>query len=587
MRSLRTFACAFLFLVLPLGSQAQNVKWFEVKSGNFLLFTDTSEAKGRRLLTDLEQRLAAFQVALGTVPKRQFPVEVFLFKLGDDFVASAPAGAGIDSYSSAYFLKGPDRFFVAAQDKSPDDIANDVGHALGHMFFDRTVMWHPFWLEEGVAEYFRRIGRNPENKKLLPDDRFSAGDLLTIVPSATYKDSDPAGPFRIQSYRLLQIVLNEHATEFRSYLRALKTEDGRDAKLAVDGNAVTDRLNQYTETRIPIGTGMPDIQSKEVLASSVSVHRGDLLVAARQTAQAARWYEGNTEEARVARAILGRIVSGKEAAPLMDRAVQDFPNNGLLQFHFGSIESPDEKTVELQVQALERAVPLLPLMGRADAELARVMTLSGRAEGALPLLDRALALEPEYADRFYLLRAQALIALRRLDESAQASRMAAALPHADRATATLYDQQNALVDKAIQDVLSAAEQLQVEQLLATVQDEAARREPPKPPPPPPPTVRVGRIDYQFEATNPVDVLVPVFPDYPDALVRSGKTGKITLQLSVGVDGHVTRAVVSASEIPDMNMDTLTAVGKWTFKPYLRAGQPAAFTIKLIFQYSIQ
>src|SRR5213078_4097147 len=98
MRSLRTFGYAFLLLVLPLRSQAQNVKWYEVKSSNFLLFTDSSEAKGRRLLTDLELRLTAFQAVFGTVPKRQFPVEVFLFRQGDDFVASAPAGAGIDSY---------------------------------------------------------------------------------------------------------------------------------------------------------------------------------------------------------------------------------------------------------------------------------------------------------------------------------------------------------------------------------------------------------------------------------------------------------------------------------------------------------
>jgi outer membrane biosynthesis protein TonB len=37
----------------------------------------------------------------------------------------------------------------------------------------------------------------------------------------------------------------------------------------------------------------------------------------------------------------------------------------------------------------------------------------------------------------------------------------------------------------------------------------------------------------------------------------------------------------------MNMDTIAAVKKWTFKPLTRAGQPIAFNIKLTFNYSIQ
>jgi hypothetical protein len=30
---------------------------------------------------------------------------------------------------NAYLLTGPDRVFIIAKDKSPEDIANDVGHA--------------------------------------------------------------------------------------------------------------------------------------------------------------------------------------------------------------------------------------------------------------------------------------------------------------------------------------------------------------------------------------------------------------------------------------------------------------------------
>jgi len=588
MHPVRTIACAFLFLVLPLRSQAENVRWFEVKSGNFLLYTDASEAKGRRLVTDLEQRVSAFQAAFGSVPKRQFPIEILLFDHVEDFLASAPSGNGIDLYTSAFFLKGPDRMFVVAHDKSPDDIANDIGHALGHVFLDRMVLWHPFWLEEGAAEYFRKVGRSPDSKRILPEDRLRAGDILKIVPSATFKDSDPAGPFRIQAYRLLRIVLDEHAAELRSYIGSIKTETGRDAILTIDETAATDRLSPFTDTRIAAGAAVPDIQVREVLGSSVSIHRGDVLAAARQTIPAGQWYEGETDEARASRAILVKTASGPEAEPVLERAARDFPGHGLVQFHFGSIESQDDKVLTLQIEALERTVRLLPTMGRAHAELARVLTLKGRAEEGLPLLDRALTLEPESADRIYQLRAEALLALRRFGEAARIARIAAALPHGDRAAGAIYDQQVALIEKKILDISTAAERLQVEELRMSVQAEAARREPPKPPPPPPPApARSGQIEYQFEATNPVEILNPVLPDYSDSLVKNGKFGSITLQLNIDIDGHVTTAAVTDSQIPEMNAAAVAAARKWTFRPVIRAGKPVAFAIKLVFQFSIR
>jgi len=591
MHPFRTFACALLFLIYPMSSQAQNVRWFEVSSANFLLFTDTSDAKGRRLVTDLEQRLASFQSAFGVVPKRQFPIEILLLKHGEDFLASAPPvtppDPAIDTYNSAYILKGADRIFVVAQDNSPDDIVNEVGHELGHLFLDRTVLWRPFWLEEGAAEYFRKVGRNPDNKRIVAADRIPADDLLSIVPSGTYKDSDPAGPFRIQSYRFLRIVLDENRAELRAYLNALRTEVGSDARLSIDERKATEQLNQFVDTRIAPSAATVDIQSREVSAASVSVLRGDVMAAARQFIQASTWYEGDSVDARAARAILGKLTNGAEAIPQLSRAAGDFPDHGLVQYHFGSLESQDQMVVARQIAALERAVRLLPLMGRAHAELARVLTLAGRGNEGLPMLERAISLEPEYADRFYILRAEALISLRRFDEAYKTAKMASAFPHTDRAASAIYNQKVAMLDQKIQDIRIAAEKLQVDQLLETVAAEATRREPVKPPPPPPEPVRAGRIDYQYEATNPVEILKQTLPEYADPLVKSGKAGKVTMQVNVGLDGLVSNATITESQIPEMNAATIAAVKKWTFKPFIRAGQPAAFNIRLIFQFSIQ
>src|SRR5438309_3971864 len=184
----RVIALALLFFAARVPFvHAKDAKWFEFSSEHFLLFTDTNEAKGRRLISDFENRVAAFSQAFGKVPPRQFPIEVFLFNNEQDFIEALPHAKGEEELrKAAYLLRGPDRTFIVAKDKSPDDIANDVGHALGHVLFERYVLWRSFWLAEGAAEYVRKIGRSPDTKKISDEESFTAADLVTIVPSSNY-----------------------------------------------------------------------------------------------------------------------------------------------------------------------------------------------------------------------------------------------------------------------------------------------------------------------------------------------------------------------------------------------------------------
>src|SRR5262245_1899831 len=84
-----------LFVLASAGSSlAKDVKWFEVSSDHFLLFTDAGEMKGRRLVSDFENRVAAFSQAFGKVPSRQFAIEIFLFNEEQDFIEALPRVQG-------------------------------------------------------------------------------------------------------------------------------------------------------------------------------------------------------------------------------------------------------------------------------------------------------------------------------------------------------------------------------------------------------------------------------------------------------------------------------------------------------------
>ena len=162
---------------------------------------------------------------------------------------------------SAYLVRGPDRLFIVTKDKSPDDIANDVGHALGHALFERYVMWRPFWLAEGAAEYVRKIGRSPDTKKISEEDGFTATDLVTIVPSSNYNDNEPGGAFRAQSYRLLRILLEEKPDLLQEYIQELRTEAEATPKIKIDTDAVDARLKSYVETLVKPPSVSPAIKS--------------------------------------------------------------------------------------------------------------------------------------------------------------------------------------------------------------------------------------------------------------------------------------------------------------------------------------
>jgi len=578
-----------LLLAVSAPVRAADPVWIHLTSQNFTLFTDTTEPKGRRLLEDFEGRLASFGSAVGAIPQRQFPIEVFLFSKREEFLETAPRPTGPDAPQefdkSAYLLRGPDRLFVVARDKSPEEIADDVGHALGHAYFERLVMWRPFWLAEGAAEYFRKVGKAPDTKRISEKDGYPVADLLEIVARKDYNDDAPATPFRIQAYRLFRLATSDHASAMREYLVDLRTEGGKDAKLKLDAAAIQARFDAYTETRIAPGTGAFNVKlqpSSDVIA----VHRGDLLVAAKKTSEAADWYKGESRDARAARAILSRFSrTTNEGIRVLDRAFRDLPDSGLLAFHLGSIETKTPADIELQVRALERATELLPRMGRAHGQLARVYALAGNGEEALSHVDRALELEPEYADEIMVARAEALLALARYGDATRAMQTAAALPHLD--ASQNYTFKASEMARRVEQTRRDADDRRLQEIRTEVAARVAEREPAPPPPPPPPPEKFGSIQYSLQSSREVKIQNAPLPVYANTLIQKGAAGRIDVDLAIGGDGKVTQATVVTSEIPEMNAATVDALKRWTFAPVTGARGPLAFTARVTLRFTVQ
>jgi TonB family protein len=565
----RVILVAFLLLLAQIPAvHAKDTKWFELSTEHFLLFTDTNEAKARRLIADLENRVESLSEIFGKVPGRPFPIEVFLFSNEQDFVDAAPRPKSQDEPRKvAYLLRGPDRIFIVTKDKSPDDIANDVGHALGHVLFERYVLWRPFWLAEAAAEYIRKVGRSPDTKGVSEQDWFTAADIVTIVPSATYNDNDPGGAFRTESYRLMRLLAAEKPDVIKQYLRALRTGLEHMPVIDIDAQGTESALKAYVETSLKSPPVTPSVKVAEADMSRLSIHRGDLLLGTDRQSDASRWYNADSEDARAARAIITRFTrSPAEASRVLDRAARELPGNGLVQYHFGAMNLQEKKDIEAQIMALERAVQVLPLMGRAYAELARAYALDGQADKSLPAINKALELEPEFGDHFYEIRADVDAALGQTSRALSDIQIAADLPHFDRGSVERYVLKNAAIRKKIENARRDIDERKLEDIRKEAREEVERREPTPKPVAPPPPVPAGSISYDIETRAPIEVMETVYPDYPETLRSKGMAGIIALRVDVGPDGKVRAAAVANSQLPDLNNATLDAVKKWSFKP---------------------
>jgi TonB family protein len=208
----------------------------------------------------------------------------------------------------------------------------------------------------------------------------------------------------------------------------------------------------------------------------------------------------------------------------------------------------------------------------------------GRGEAALPEVDKALALEPEYADQYLMIRSEALLSLNRFGESASAAQLAANLPHSDLSVD--YDRKSAEMTRRAEEARRELEGRQLQRIRDEVQAIVAQREPPVPPPPPvtrPPDL-FGKIEYSVQSNRQLSIVDAPLPIYRETLIQKSSAGKITVRVTIGADGKVTQAVIADSQLPEMNTSTVEAAKKWTFAP---AAGRAPVEARIVFTFSVQ
>ena len=587
-RSILAAALLTGLLVLPVALQAQT-EWIALGSEHFLLYTETNANKGGRLLADLEERYQAFSRVFYPLESRASRIRIVLFDNRQNFLEWVPEALTIHD-KAAFLVQGSGGPFVLARDSSPESIADDVGHSLGHLLLSRAVLWQPFWLQEGVGEYLRRLGRDGGEDAVSRADGFSLPDVLEIVPSQDYDDLDEGGVFRRQSYHLFRVLVDRHPEELGAYLLSLGQEDGSDSIPTVDG--LEDELFQYEDSALPFIVADSAFQAEPVGAGELDAMLGDLASSAGFERRARDSYaQSPVEAARIGLARFDQGRPGSGGRQTFERLVVDFPESGLVHYYLGILEPETDDDLRRQIDALERAVRLMPQSGQARAELGWLYALDERPSETRTLVEEALELEPEFGDRFYHILARVRMRLGDYDAAREYIQIAASLPHSPLSS---WKRPERLAPDFYREIETLRRQKEAERVedLRTEVEALVDRVDPRPLPVVEAPAPIGRISYSIRSGAGEEITAPEIreapmPDYEADLRRRGVEGRVILEIDLDRRGRISDLRVRSSEDPELSEAALEAVNRWQFDPARRGLESTTYSFRLTMTFYLE
>jgi len=195
-------------------------QWVEIHSPHFSVITDAGDKRGRDVAVRFEQMRAVFGALMVKAKvNTPIPLQIIAFRNGKELRQFSPIWRGKATELAGLFQGGSDRCFILL-DMSVENPWQTVFHEYAHQLMNGTMsaQLDP-WFEEGFAEYFRTIvvDGKEANVGKIPDDEYyvlantawmKIADLLRVRQySSTYNESgDHRTVFYAQSGLLVHYI---------------------------------------------------------------------------------------------------------------------------------------------------------------------------------------------------------------------------------------------------------------------------------------------------------------------------------------------------------------------------------------------
>jgi tetratricopeptide (TPR) repeat protein len=401
---------AAIALLAPCVLWGSEARWVEVQSPHFSVVTDASEKRGREVALRFEQMRAVFGELLVKVKVSQpVPLQIVAFRSTKELRQFAPLWKGKPTEVSGLFEASTDRDYIMV-DLSVEDPWEVVFHEYAHQLLNaNTTVGSPLWFDEGFAGYFSTIkvegkkasvGQIPrEASLLLQSGLMKTHDLFEVGHhSRVYNENgDHRSVFYMQSWLVVHWLYDtKQLGRMGDYISAIEeggtVDDAARKAFGMDTIRFDKEIRQYLASNrmgyymVPTPEGiesadysvtpLSELQAKAILAD-VHLHSEDYREQAYKEAQEVLAADPNNETAL-------------RASGYYHMMKQDYERAGEYFSRAATENSKDSRTHYLAAMLLNRE------SGGSEVE-------SSKAKEMKVHLEKAIALDPEYADAYYLL----------------------------------------------------------------------------------------------------------------------------------------------------------------------------------------
>src|SRR4051794_231154 len=428
-RGLCTFA---LLLPLALSAPAQTSRtWTLAANDRFEVYSESGEASARATLTWLERLRAMLVREVGIRPDRVRPARVIGFAS-----AASYAPYRLSSSADAYYVGTEGRDYIVMSLEGPR-AAGIAAHEYAHMALHTSGAEVPRWLAEGLAEVFGALGADrPEHSQTLRRTPWiPLGQLLRLRET-------PSGVYYAESWALADLLAlsPEYGGKLRALVGALPAMGPEAAFASVYGRTL-DQLTSDVRAWIERQKTGPPVRLAGLAgegAASVAavspVHArtvlAQMLLDAGRSARAEAQFRELPAGIGDVQAALGTIAIGRgdrqEARERWTRALELGVSDDALCYRYAAA-AQDGGIAAAEIRpVLERAIAIRPEFDDALYSLALIEKNAGETEAALVHLRAMGEPGPARAFAYWSAISDALNTLDRHDEAEAAAKRAAA-----------------------------------------------------------------------------------------------------------------------------------------------------------------
>jgi Tfp pilus assembly protein PilF len=336
-----------VFLFLLAGTMSASGRdsldhWFEVRSPNFVVLTDSNQKQGLHIASQFERMRAVFHLLMPTASDSAgSPIIVLALKDKKAMETLEPESylAKGQVNLAGLFMRAPDKNYILLRlDAQGAHPFATVYHEYTHYLMRDADGWLPLWLNEGMAEFFQNT--DIQDKEVLLGQA-SADDVLylrqnKLIPLTTLLKVDYSSPyyheeqkgsvFYAESWALTHMLTISDAQKgtnrVQDYANLLvKKQDAITAAQQAFGdlNQLQQSLNIYIsqlafmmfKLNKPIPVDDSTFQVRAIPTTDADAIRADVLV-----------YNQRTRDAQV----------------LIDQVLHDDPNNSLAHETMGFLK---------------------------------------------------------------------------------------------------------------------------------------------------------------------------------------------------------------------------------------------------------